>query len=457
MNTVDDDIRTLLREALHDSPTPLSADELSRHVTVVPLNARADRRPRLLVAACLLVIAGAAAGFVVFGRAHDADSPPTNDAVAGTKVGTYYLPAQLPEGYELLSVSEHAGNPAATGSARAVYAHVQSGARVMLWVVPREGASEGSAQTATLPDGSVGWGSFETPDGVTVTNFQLDLRGTLINGESRGVEADDLLTLFRSVRIDGPTGIPEVTEASYSMLASSAVANPVVAEWTAIFGKPGAYLGMSELVVRVQRFANPIDVTLDEGVWSGTSKVNDRTIHGGWMDEAPVWFPTPDLRVSSLAYGDSDDETARQTLATMHEVDEAEFQQLVDTIEITAETLDVGDSVTFPSGAFVELLGDADDPRGMCLTVSGTRRCDLALMDRSGYSADDRFLAARSDFLINGEWFTVAVDRSDMFNELSATETVGGDDRTWYLVEHPSDALVSDPTQWSTALTRPAR
>ncbi|MEQ1703653.1 MAG: hypothetical protein ABMA25_26400, partial [Ilumatobacteraceae bacterium] len=380
MNTVDDDIRTLLWEALHDSPTPLAADELSRHVTVMPLNALADRRPRLLVAACLLVIAGLVAGFAVFGRAHDADTPSTNDAVVGTKVGTYYLPAQLPGGYELLSVSEHAGDPAATGSARAVYASAE-GARVALRVTPADGRWGTSSESAVLPDGSVQWGSFETPGGDVQAMFQLDLAGTLIDGESLGVATDDLLPLFESVRIDASTGAPEITDVAYTLLASATVANPVVAEWTAIFGKPGAYLGMSELVVRVQRFADPIDVELDDGVWSGTSEINGRTIHGGWMDNAPVWYPEPSLRVAASAYGDSDDETARQTLATMQEVDEAEFEQLVATIETTAETLDVGDSVTFPSGAFVELLGNADDPRGMCLSVGGSRRCDLALME----------------------------------------------------------------------------
>lgn len=456
MNTLDDDIRTLLRDALHNAPIPLSADDLDRHVAVVPVTSdQNDPRPRLLVAVSLLVMAGVTAGFALLGREHRAD-PSTNDTVAGTKVGVYYLPAELPEGYRLLSVSEHAGDPAAVQTPRAVYSS-SDGAHVALRVTPPDGRWGTSSHSASLPNGSAQWGSLEVPDSSTQTHFQIDLSGTLIDGEALGVSADDLLLLFRSVRINGATGIPEVTDASYTVQASSSETNPVVAEWTAIFGKPGAYLGMSELVVRVQRFAEPIDVVLDNGAWTATHEMSDRTIHEGWMGGAPVWYPTPELRVATSAYGGVADETARETLAMMREVDEAEFQQLVTTIETTAETFSVGDSVTFPAGAFVELLGEADDPRGMCLSVDGTRRCDLALMDHAGYTADDQFVTATADFLIDGEWFTVTVASVAWAEGLLATETVAGDGRTWLLTAHPSDALASDPTQQSTTPTRPAR
>ena len=120
---------------------------------------------------------------------------------------------------------------------------------------------------------------------------------------------------------------------------------------------------------------------------------------------------------------------------TLQEVDRADLQAAVDQIATTADTLTPTETLTFQSGATLDLYGPEHDAHGLCLTSSGQRRCDLALMRRNIYSDtnDDQVTETAIELLVGQRWYTVGLTQHDSDLDPEA-ETAVGASGTWYLV-----------------------
>ena len=453
---IDDQIREILREGLGSDPRPLEPDELRDRATRGSVPTESHRAHRGLVAAACVVfvalLAGALATRVVepSGDSGDPDSEP----VAGTKVGRYFLPTELPDGYEMLGVVERAGDPAAVSFAEALYVDTATEAKIRLRATTPDGRWSTSDHTTSISGGVVRWSLFDVGDQGAVLNFQADLGDRLIDGEARGVDEADAPTLFDSLGMTGPNAIPTLDDPAYTLVASApAGARKVVAEYSAYFGPPGGYFGKDGIELHVERLAAPIDVTLEAGVWDGVANVGGRTLHLGMFDLMPWWAPSPDIHVRVQTNASPGTDSLEQ-LATIAEVDDATLQAEFQTVTATAASVPNGQQVTFDSGATAVLLGD----RGLCLTIEGERRCDLSIMSRNAYSVAGPLQATYSDLLFDGRWYTIGVQPAGTVTPSPGVETVVVGSRMWYLVAHPDDETIASQRDiWPGSPTRPAR
>lgn len=108
---LDDRLRTMMRTATADAPEAPSLDDL-RALVVVRDEPAADRR-RPLLAAAAAVLALGAVGALVFWPGDDAgepaDTPDTTAVVPGGFLDAYYLPAELPDGWQIVEMSRYPG------------------------------------------------------------------------------------------------------------------------------------------------------------------------------------------------------------------------------------------------------------------------------------------------------------------------------------------------------------
>ncbi len=449
---IDDQIREILREGLGDDPRPLEPDELWDRATRSSTRTESPRAHRGLVAAACVALAAVLAGALATRVAGPAGG--SGEPVAGTKVGRYFLPTELPKGYAMLGLVERAGDPAAVSAAEALYINAATEAKIRLRAATPYGRWSTSDHTTSVDDGVVRWSLVDLGEHGAVLNFQADFGDHLIDGEARGVEDADAMTLFDSLGMTGPDAIPTLDDPAYTLAASApAGARAVVAEYTAYFGPPGGYFGKNGIELHVERLAAPIDVALEAGVWDGVANVGGRTLQLGTFDLTPWWAPSPEIYVRVQTYA-SPGTDSRQQLATIAEVDDATIQAEFQKVTATAAIVPAGQQVTFDSGATAVLLGD----RGMCLTIDAERRCDLSSMSRNGYAVSGPLQTSYSDLLFDGRWYTIGVQPAASTPPAPGVETVVVGNRTWYLVAHRDpEAVASQGDEWPGSPTRPAR
>lgn len=108
---LDDQLRTMMRTATADAPEAPTVDDL-RALVVVHDEPTADRR-RPLLAAAAAVLALGAVGALVFWPGDDAgepaDTPDTTAVVPGGYLDAYYLPAELPDGWQIVQMDRYPG------------------------------------------------------------------------------------------------------------------------------------------------------------------------------------------------------------------------------------------------------------------------------------------------------------------------------------------------------------
>lgn len=444
------DLDRSIHEALADlvaaAPTIDDVDlDQPAVITIAP--ARARRWPLAVAAATVAALGlGAVAFWPDAGPATTlTTTPPT--PVQGATVGRYFVPTNLPDGHVLLGIEEHGPLPDAPPSpARALYVDEASDARVMLHAETPEGHWSTWDEELELTDGAVRWGG--QIDASSPVNFQLSLGDALIGGELAGVAEDDLPAMFESIGLDDQ-GVPSLDRPGFTLLAAEPEdARQLVAGATLYFGSPGPYSAAFYTMVRIDRWSEPIDEQLEAGVWDETVTEGDRSIHLGMFGLLPWWTPAPDLTVSVVTSGIS--LPAIEIVAQLEEIDAAELDAAIAEIggadDVGDQTVEVAE---LADDTQVEVVGADNLLRGACLTVEGQRRCDLTMTTRGSFTADERLLAGASDLLIDGHWYTVGfasgpVVSGDDDVETVAIETVVIDDRTWYLIRHPDDALVSD-------------
>lgn len=468
--TLDLQIRNLLRDGLGPELAPPSVADVERRARRSPAR---DTRPRraMLLAACVAALALLGAGLLAL-RADHATGPagaPTDASdgsgavpggARGAEVGRYFLPAELPDGFTLLGISESAAaEPIGTARGRAVYEQVSTGARVTLSLGDPAGRWTSSARTTEVPNGSVRWTPMPVDGSTPFVPFQAELGTVVIDGEARGLTEAELPQLFATIGTTTDGSLPSIDDPSFELRTGSpgGAGMRATAQWSASYGPPGGYFGMAGITVDVVRYAGPVDRELQAGVWTTTQIIDGRTIHLGMFDSHPWWTPSPDTVVSVHTAGDTGDLTAAAILAALREVDAATFEAEADDIADAASTLPVSEVLAFPSGATLELLGATHDARGLCLTVEAGRRCDLSLMVDAGYLADGVLGMVSRELLIGGHWYSVGIT-ADASTITPDAETATGDNGTWYLVAHADDALVAvDPVDPARTVQRPTR
>jgi hypothetical protein len=435
---IDEQIRDLLAEGLAPEVRPLSADEVQARAGAMSNGVSRTHRA-FLIAACVACLAALGGGLVALrsGAVDDLVGAPPSvspivDPSAGVEVGRYFVPSTLPDRFELLGVDASAAQPTSVAGGAAVYVD-GAGGRVSLRVASSDGRWSTSDNTDIIEGGIVRWTRFETLAGAPVLGFQIDRNGALIDGEATGIDGIDTTALFESVGVDETSGVPQVTDPAYTLRSSRAPGEEqLLAALTTYYGPPGGYVGAAGIEVRVERYAEPIDTELMAGAWSNRIDANGRTIMLGPFDASPWWTPAPDTIVRVQASGDL---TSADLLANLQEVDKANLQAAVDQIATTADTLIPTETLTFRSGAILDLYGPEHDPRGLCLTSSGQRRCDLALMRRNSYTNDDQVIGTAIELLVGQRWYTVGLTQHD--SDLNPnTETAVGASGTWYLVHN---------------------
>jgi hypothetical protein len=470
--TVTEDFKGLLRDALGNDPEPLPIDQIEARATSVQLTAAAPGRGRaglgVAVASLACVIA---AGAVVLVRSVDEPdgraAPPASLApapsvagippVSGSRVGSYWYPSGLPEGWVLLGVAESASTKPPTRPS-ALYANEGADTSVLVSIGSEGDRWSSSPNTVELTAGTAVWSSVnfsrDASDALDTqqTSFQITGSWGIVNGSARGIADAELAALFETVSVDA-SGIPVVEAPSFTLVASSSGGQKAEAELVAHFGPPGTYMGMDGLEVRVTRYDRPIDPNLNGDVWDVVTR-EGRTIYTGVAgDQYAFWSPLPETLVSVSTYGYHAPDS-RDLLARLQPVSDAELDERIAEIAASAASVPVAEQVTFPNGATVELLGDTHQATGICVTIEAERTCDLAIMSRGTFTEADWQIATYTDVLRNGRWYTVGYQlKTAPTSPEMATVTTG--DRTWYLIAHPDDALTS--TAGTGSESRPAR
>jgi len=467
----EEQIRGLLREGLAPEVRPLSPEELSSRAQARSgeTHEGQERTHRgFLIAACVVCVTLLGGGLAVL-RAPNGGTrgvvrqsaavvtAPVLDSAAGVKVGRYFLPAGLPEGFELLGVAEHAGypNPAATG--RALYVDEATGGAVSLRAAP-EGRWSSSENTTDIDGGIARWSRTTTPGSKSVLFFQIARGNVAIDGWATGIADDGDLTLFFEAINLAPGGdVPTIDDTAYTLRSSDVPqGQQLLALWTAYFGPPGGYFGMAGITISVERYEQPVNTELEAGIWDATSMMNGRTIQLGILDSTPWWTPAPDTIVRVQTAGDTGAFTATHVLASLQEVDDAAFQTENEQITVTANTLAVTEALTFPRGATLDLYGPKGDARGLCLTIEGHRRCELALMLSNGYTSDEQLVSTRIEVLVDQHWYTIGLAQDTDSIDPTA-ETTPGISGTWYLIAHGDNQSTLTSTDGGLIATRPAR
>jgi hypothetical protein len=458
MTITDDRIRELVRARVNQSPNPPTAAEISRRAVATPL-----RSPIRSVAVAAVVTAVVAGGLVLLGRRDGGGAEQPGAAAtpaSGVEVGAYVLPTGLPDRFRMLAVHEHAGDPGRIDAAHSVYESA-GGARIELVTGDRYEQRPAWPDSHPFAGGVANWSGPKRSPAGEWTDFEVEFDdGRLAAGSIRGVDAASIAGVLANVRPGVDESPPTLADPGFTLVASGeAGADDIVAEWSGYWGEPGGNLVADSLKVTVRRFRGPVDPDLRVGVWNDTAEVDGRTIYEAMLGRLPTWYLAADVEVEVEATGTID---SLRAIAGLRVVDETEFASAVSGIEAAADLAPViGESVTFESGVVAWYIGAVDDPRGVCLTIDETRRCDLALISSSGYTEAGEIVFSDTQLLLGDRWFTTGL-RFDRDGESfsppipTGAETTVLGDRTYYVIEHPAGAVTVNDS-FGTPWMRPAR
>jgi len=103
---LDDQLRTMMRTAVGEPPAPPSIDDLAPLVSIGPEPRQPGFRPLTAIAAVIAVVA--VGGLVLWPTADDAIDPADStvpEVVAGDYLDAYYLPTELPAGWQIVEMT----------------------------------------------------------------------------------------------------------------------------------------------------------------------------------------------------------------------------------------------------------------------------------------------------------------------------------------------------------------
>ncbi|CAB4591947.1 MAG: hypothetical protein F2534_19605 [Actinobacteria bacterium] len=156
---LDDRLRTMMRTATADAPEAPTVDDL-QVITVVSAEPR--RRSLRPIAAAAAVMAVAAAGALVWwpsgnGGPQPADTPDSTEAgvVPGSYLDAYYLPTELPDGWQIVEMGRYTNGPVGYVGDSAVF-ETRDGAGLAALYLTEAASGEVPASTEAALDPAVG-------------------------------------------------------------------------------------------------------------------------------------------------------------------------------------------------------------------------------------------------------------------------------------------------------------
>jgi hypothetical protein len=436
MPIVDHEVRSLISDGMSSAPSPLTSSDIARRAHELRLTPQRDIRPRrTLMVGVIGVAAVLIGGVLVIGRSIINESgesqnaalaptqgpsigpavPAANGSIAPGRVGTYFLPGSLPDGWRILDIEESGpGNPQNEAVDSILYERKDPPAMLSLYTSARADSDVRAsyANTLDVPDANVAtWGTLGAGRGERGTIFAISWDDAALWGSAIGLSATDVEQLVPLVHID-ELGYPIVDPATGFDAVAKSPAEPLAMDARlSILVGTGAPSSESEafmMVEVVRRETAPPDS--GRGVGSEPLTLNGREM---WVDYAgpaasstvsATWVPSPNVSVRVIAppIGDGPRMDAAQAMSELSEVPRDTFEDAVDAITAGSEvstthefTLDGGDlrleTRTLGQAAWWCLVGPTDK-------VCRSRR---SLSEAPAFSA-----------LVDGKWYVVTASQS---------------------------------------------
>lgn len=378
MNSVDDDIRSLLGDALAGASNPLAAADIVERSTEVRLNPVALVRPArsrvwmvATLSAAVLLLA-----VMLVGRATQLA---TSEAADPTRPMRYFLPTWLPEGYVLLDAEEVIG-PDGGSPARAIYSRTDPPARLEISAYPVPAGYEYLPvnNTPLHVDGGYGSWSWIGSGSVDQRGVALDvLRGDMsFEMQAIGIPSGsvELSELAGQISI-GSEGVPIVDPSSgFVEEASSVAESPALARsYGLTYGLPGT--AGQRLYIVVRRLPTIVDPGLAHGIYSTKQSIDGRDVWVPAGGHSITWMAEDDLEVS--VFGSGPPGAAREVFAGLNETTEDRFAVTLGRVA-DGRAADEQWSVTLDGRpVLIEQIGSGSS-FWLCLSETpGPRRCSL--------------------------------------------------------------------------------
>ncbi len=420
-NAFGHEIRSMLEDALAGVSRPLTAADIVERATEIrldpPLPAHPERARVWLVAT--LAAAAVLVATLLVGRTNDVTpTAPTSPA----RVGRYFIPTWLPEGYVLLNAEESTSVEYAA-TTTALFRRINPPARLEISTdtLEAEPQFDANAQRFTLDDGAGSWTRIRpiSTDGRSLDGVMIEIvRGRAAwRVQGWGIDrTDDAVTaLARQISVD-EAGLPIVDSATGFRLEerNTGVGGSPTGRYALTYGLPGT---AESVTVRAERGPAIAPAQISAGSFASRSMIAG---HEVWGDDSDAsWMAAPDLRLSVTALPDG---SLDQVVAGLQEVDGAtfdrEFHRVGERIptEQSWPVLLAGTELRF------DTIGTAED-RGLCLsTGSGARRCVYPVAEhlRGRYDATSSWVS----IVIGDRWYII-VDDPDLISPTMRAVRIG--------------------------------
>lgn len=422
-----------------------------------------SRNPRMLLAASLTVAATILVAVVV---THFTTQDSTTTSTG--RVGRYFVPSSLPDGWTLLDFTETASD-SMSRLPESLYERTNPPAKVWLSATPtgtRPRNPTDSSMTPFDPPLDGYWSQFLAPVIEDPTTFELSVDGRVVSGQAVGLKIGELQQLLAFAHVDD-RGVPVLSDTvSFALVAQSATTERTAATYKATYGKPGTSPNQPGFLFLIgSRLEQPHDPRLNAGVAANRLEINGRQ-----MFDSPItqtsWYPTSDLRLqlsASGSVGPNFQFTLTDIAADLEEVEANQIDSSIAALPDAAGDLPVQATAQF-GDATATLFGPRLDPSSLCLSTSSGRRCSLAIGSVATYRSG--LAQLKESFLIDGSWFVVGFDSIEKSATISSDlglpmiETADDEQgHTWTLARMPAQATTAT---WGTpdefgSLPRPTR
>lgn len=432
MTTIDDRIRTLLRDQLADAPAPPTVTEIEQHLlaTVHPLVPHIPTRRiwPMVVAAVAVAAALVAVLTIDWSRDHDRVVP------AGPRLspGQLLLP-QVPADWLLIHAEESTSN--GDGDAVAIYTRAAPASRVVLRALPG-GDPENAAHAFDLPLEVVGGGgSWSGSCGGRVC-FDVAWPTATVFGDVVGAGSVQALVSYIFV---GADRVPALDPASgYVLERSGTAGREPVAQLQLVYAAPvdGAGLGFYS----IEAGDGLLDASLMAGATSAPKEVAGQVY---WVDDenGTVWWTHEGARyrLSGLANGD-----VLEAATAVQPVSPAELTALFASVGVAAPVVDTAPVVVNGRTLTFEERYRDEGSRFVCLVDGAQRRCQ------------DMPDGGAASILVSGHWYVIQADQSSTPSPVVEMVVVG--DKKWRVSAIADDidtVQITVNTEGTYSLTRP--